>query len=371
MTRESDHPETVAAVFRKFRFTLLLMISPICCKSVSRTLVIVLTVIGRWPLTLLHAQPFHLPTANRALFDADGGGDRFFVGTVGKPWTSGTFGCVRSEGWQLHEGLDIRCLQRDKRGEPTDPVLATADGTVAYVNRKPSLSNYGNYIILRHEIDGVEIYSTYAHLSEVLADLKSGSPVKAGQQIGVMGRTANTREGISKDRAHVHFELNLLVNESFPVWYKKAFPGQRNDHGQWNGQNMLGLDPRTLLLEQRRLGAKFNLAKFIQSHAELCRVIVRVTDFPWLKRYPALVKPAATPAGSPIAGYEIALNFNGVPIELIPRSAAQIKGKSKFQLLSVNEAERDANPCRRIVNKRGNQWELTNSGIRFLELLTH
>ena len=317
----------------------------------------------------LQSQTFRLPTANQALFDRDGGGERFFVGTVGKPWTSGTFGCVRSGGWQLHEGLDIRCLQRDKRGEPTDPVMATAGGTVTYVNRKASLSNYGNYIILRHEIDGLEIYSTYAHLSEIRPDLKSGVPVKAGETIGVMGRTANTREGISKDRAHVHFELNLFVNESFPAWYKKNFPGQRNDHGQWNGQNLLGLDPREVLLEQHRLGTKFNLVKYIQSQKELCRVTVRKTDFPWLKRYAAFVRTSSTPDA--IAGYEIALNFNGIPIELIPRTATQIKGKSKFQLLSVNEAERDANPCRRIVNKRGSKWEIANNGIRLLELLTY
>ena len=82
------------------------------------------------------AQPFQLPTANHALFDA-GGEERFFVGTVGKPWTTGTFGCVRSGGWQMHEGLDIRCLQRDQRGESSDPVLATADGTVAYISTRP------------------------------------------------------------------------------------------------------------------------------------------------------------------------------------------------------------------------------------------
>ena len=317
----------------------------------------------------LHSQTFRLPTANQALFDRDGGSERFFVGTVGKPWTSGTFGCVRSEGWQLHEGLDIRCLQRDKRGEPTDPVMATADGTVAYVNRKASLSNYGNYVILRHEVDGLEIYSTYAHLREIRADLKAGVAVKAGESIGVMGRTANTREGISKDRAHVHFELNLLVNESFPAWYKKTFPGQRNDHGLWNGQNMLALDPRDVLLEQRRLGTKFNLVKHLQSQNELCRVIVRDTSFPWLKRYGPLVRASAP--GEVVAGYEMALTFNGIPIELIPRTAAQIKGKSRFQLLSVNETERDANPCRKLVTKRGSQWELASNGIRLLELLTY
>src|SRR6476661_283831 len=118
-------------------------------------------------------QPFQLPTANHALFEK-GGEERFFVGTTGKPWTSGTFGCVRTDGRQLHEGLDIRCLQRDKHGEPTDPVMATADGEVAYINRKPGLSNYGNYVVVRHEIGGVEIYSLYAHLSEARDDLKMG-----------------------------------------------------------------------------------------------------------------------------------------------------------------------------------------------------
>jgi murein DD-endopeptidase MepM/ murein hydrolase activator NlpD len=193
-------------------------------------------------LSTAGAQPFLLPTANRALFEP-GGEERYFVGTVGKPWTSGTFGCVRSEGWQLHEGLDIRCLQRDKHNEPTDPVLATAAGTVAYINSRPSLSNYGNYLILRHVIEGVEIYSLYAHLHEVRPGLKHGDEVKAGEVVATMGRTSNTQQAISKDRAHVHFEFDLVVNEKFPEWYRKTFPTQRNDHGGWNGQNLIGAAP--------------------------------------------------------------------------------------------------------------------------------
>ena len=318
----------------------------------------------------LRAQSFHLPTANHALFDADGGSERFFVPTVGKTWITGTFGCVRSDGRQLHEGLDIRCLQRDKRGEATDPVLATADGTVAYVNRKASLSNYGNYIVLRHGIDGIEIYSTYGHLHSIAAELKPGVAVKCGEPIGVMGRTANTREGISKERAHLHFELDLFVNDGFPAWYRRNFPGQRNDHGPWNGQNLLGLDPRAIFQEQQRRGAKFNLAQFIQNQTELCRVTVRATDFPWLKRYAALVRanPLAQKEGT--AGYEITLNFNGVPTELLPRAASELKGRAKFQLLSVNESEAQKNPCRRLVARRGNRWELAPHGTKALELLT-
>jgi murein DD-endopeptidase MepM/ murein hydrolase activator NlpD len=300
-----------------------------------------------------------------------GGEERFFVGTAGKPWTTGTFGCVRSEGWQMHEGLDIRCLQRDARGEPTDPVLATADGTVAYINTRPSLSNYGNYVVLRHQIEGLEVYSLYAHLREVRAGLKPGQAVKSGEPIAIMGRTANTREGISKDRAHVHFELNLLLNERFSRWHKKTFPSERNDHGEWNGQNLLGVDPRLILVEQRQEGAKFSLLRFIQRQTELCRVLVRRTDFPWRRRYPGLIRanPRAEQEGT--AGYEIALNFNGVAFELVPRAASEIKGKGKFQLLSVNEAEYHKNPGRRLVAKRGKRWELTSHGLNLLELLTY
>jgi murein DD-endopeptidase MepM/ murein hydrolase activator NlpD len=316
------------------------------------------------------AQPFQLPTANRALFEK-GGEEKFFVGTVGKPWTSGTFGCVRNEGWQIHEGLDIRSLQRDQRGEPTDPVMATADGQIAYINAKPSLSNFGKYIVLRHVLDGIEIYSTYAHLSEIRTGLRAGQSVRAGEPIAVLGRTANTREGISKDRAHVHFELNLFINDRFEAWYKKTFPGQRNDHGMWNGQNMVGLDPRQILLEQQSSGAKFDLLSYLRNQTELCRVVVHKADFPWLKRYAALVRPNPRAEKEGVAGYEIALNFNGVPFELIPRAASEIKRGPKYQLLSVNEAEHRKNPCRRLVTKRGKRWELTTQGQNVLGLLTY
>ena len=316
------------------------------------------------------ADLFQLPTANRAIYEP-GGEERYFVGTVGKPWTTGTFGCVRTDGWQIHEGLDIRCLQRDHHGEPTDPVMATADGVVAYINKRPSLSNYGNYIVLRHQIEGMEIYSIYAHLQSVREGLKPGDAVKAGETIAIMGRTANTRETISKDRAHVHFELDLFVNDRFAEWFARNSPGERNDHGNWNGQNLNGIDPRLILLEQHREGANFSLVRYISSEPELCRVVVRSTSFPWLRRYAPLVKRNPIAEREGVAGYEMALDFNGVAIELIPRAASEIKGKGKFTLLSVNEAEEKKNPARKLVVKRGSHWELATHGLNLLELLTY
>ena len=329
-----------------------------------------------WSVWSAVAQPFQLPTANRALFEPGGGGEKFFVGTAGKSWESGCFGCVRSDGGQMHEGLDIRCLARDKRGEPTDPVMATADGTVAYINRKPSVSNYGNYIVLRHRIDGLEIYSLYAHLRVVRSGLSAGQSVKAGEVIATMGHTANTREPITKDRAHVHFELDLLVNDRFAEWFRKTSPDERNEHGEWNGQNMLGLDPRAILLGAHEQGDKFSLLHFVRNQTELCRVLVRAKEFPWLKRYAALVRPNPIAEKEGVAGYELALNFNGVVFGLTPRAASEINpsasdARRKYQLLSVNEAEERRNSCRRLVVQRGSRWELTARGTGLLDLLTY
>ncbi len=320
-------------------------------------------------LSTASAQPFHLPTANRALFEK-GAEERFFVGTTGKPWQSGTFGCVRSEGYQMHEGLDIRCVSRDKRGEPTDPVMASCEGTVAYVNKRISTSNYGKYVILRHNIEGMEVFTLYAHLSEVAAGVQAGKIVKAGEVIATMGRTSNTRERISKERAHVHFEIDLFLSDRFPAWYKKEHPKERDDHGIWNGMNLVGLDPRLVLLEQQAQGVKFSLLRFIQSRPELCRVLVRDTSVALAKRYPKLLRanPVAEKEGT--AGYEIIFDFNAVPIALTPRAATEFKSKQKYQLLSVNAEEQQKNPCRKFVARRGKGWELSNSAITFLDLLT-
>jgi len=313
--------------------------------------------------------PFQFPTANHALYEV-GNELKFFAPTApDKPWTTGSFGCVRSDGWQMHEGLDILHLHTDRAGEPTDPVMATADGTVMYVNNKASLSNYGRYIVIRHVIEGIEIYSLYAHLS--MASVTAGQTVRAGQVIAIMGRTSNTSERIDKNRAHVHFELNVLVNDNYAAWFKRNSAGERNDHGEWNGQNLDGLDVREILLGEHNPVKPFSLLTFLRSQNELCRVLVRATNFPYLKRYAALVlkNPKADKEG--IAGYQIALNYNAVPFALMPRAASEIKGAAKFQLLSVNEAEYHAHPCRRLVIQHGSRWELTEKGQRELEMITY
>ncbi|MEQ2010092.1 MAG: M23 family metallopeptidase [Limisphaerales bacterium] len=316
-------------------------------------------------------QPFQLPTASRALFEK-GGEERYFAPTPGKTWESGTFGCVRSDGHQLHEGIDIKWTQRDRKGEPTDPVLASASGTVAYVNRKSGLSNYGNYVILRHRIEGLEVVTLYAHLASIRDALQTGVAIKAGEPIGVMGRTTNTKTRIAAERAHVHFEMDLVASERYAQWHEANLPGLRNDHGNWNGRNLLGLDPRAVLLQQRAQGDKFSLLQHIQSQTELCRVLVHKSDFAFARRHAPLVRrnPATDKEG--IGAYEVVLNFNGVPCQLIPRTPGEAKNyTAKYHLLSVNDAEQKKNGCRKFLTQQNGKWSLTPAALQHLDLLVN
>jgi murein DD-endopeptidase MepM/ murein hydrolase activator NlpD len=317
------------------------------------------------------AQTFFLPTPNRALF-TPGAEEKFFAPTPGKTWLAGTFGCVRSDGHQIHEGIDILWTKRDARGEPTDAVTAAAEGTVAYVNRKPGLSNYGNYVILRHRIEGLDICTLYAHLASIREGLDKGDKVKAGATLGIMGRTTNTKTRIASERAHLHFEVAFVASERYAAWHEANFKGIRNDHGNWHGRNLLGLDPRALLLRQTAEGGQFSLLRFVQSQAELCRVLVRQADFPFARAHRPLVRanPAADRDGA--AAYEITLNFNGVPREIIPRTAAEVKSyPAKFHLLSVNDTEQRKHGCRGFLAAKAGKWELTPEGRQHLDLLFH
>ena len=125
-----------------------------------------------------------------------------------------------------------------------------------------------------------------------------------------------------------------------------------------------------MLLAQKEQGDKFSLVNLIRGQTEMCRVMVRRTDFAWLKRYAPLVwrNPVADKEG--VAAYEISLTYFGLPFKVVPRAASELKSKSKYQLLAVNEAEYNRCPCRKLVSKRSGRWELASGGISALDLLT-
>src|ERR1051325_1826711 len=204
------------------------------------------------------SQPLNLalPTGNDALFH--GGGvdfyqviQRDFQGVQSTPWEGGQYGFVRdpietSVGIiykRFHEGIDIRPIHCDTRGEPLDEVHAIADGVVVHTNLVPGFSNYGKYVVLEHRWDGSSYYSLYAHLASLA--VQTGEKVRRGKLLGIMGHTG---EGVDKSRAHLHLELNLMLSRDFEAWYNAFIKHEPNRHGLYNGINLVGLDIARLYL---------------------------------------------------------------------------------------------------------------------------
>ena len=129
---------------------------------------------------------FSFPTKNRTLLHS-GEETKFFAPTgPGRPWNSGAFGCVRNTRTRIHEGIDIRALHRDNRNEPTDLVQAARNGVVTHINSNVAASSYGKYIVLRHAIEGLQVYSLYAHLSEIAEGLQVDQSVTGGDTLGIL-----------------------------------------------------------------------------------------------------------------------------------------------------------------------------------------
>jgi hypothetical protein len=307
-----------------------------------------------------HALDLALPTDNNAIRRGDNAG--FYQPTVEGTIESGMFGCVRRGGHRFHEGIDIRCLHRDKRGEPLDDVNAIADGTVVFFNSKPGLSNYGRYVILAHRWDGVEIHTLYAHLAVVAAELKIGAPVVKGQRLGALGHSTNTREQIPPERAHLHFEINILLNTHFHLWYPRRDP-KAPPFGNYNGQNLFGMDPVPILL--RAANPQFNFADYLAHQPIAFTVLVPAKEFPWLKLHPEQIQPTRV---EQIAAYEIGATAWGVPIAVWPR--ADTGGKHLPCVVRVDENALANNGCRNLVQQNKRSWSLTEHGREWLEILT-
>lgn len=316
---------------------------------------------------------FRIPTPNRALFDGTEEGNKaFFAPTTSGIWQSGRYGCTRTAGWQFHEGIDILWTQKDRKGEPSDPVFATADGVICYINDKPGLSNYGRYLIIGHRIEGIELYSLYAHLSAIDSEVSLGRKVLAGAPVATMGRSSNAAR-IAPYRAHLHFELAMVINEYFGDWFQARKPDQSNDHGPWNGRNLMGLDPEALFKKQWRLGKAFSLLDYFKHQDIYFKLKVDSPSFPWLKRYAALIEPAtggdqSQPAD--VSSYELSFNAFGLPVAAKPLFGKNPEKSKLWEVSYVNEAIHKAFKCSKKIKPKGDGYQLTAAGDEWMDLLT-
>ena len=104
-------------------------------------------------------------------------------------------------GGHVHSGVDLKT-------KPNDKIVAAFDGVVT---RSCPYSGYGNCIVIKHP-NGLE--TLYSHQSRNL--VKVGQKVKAGEVIGLTGRTGRATT------EHLHFEVSYAG--------RKFNPGLLFDH---------------------------------------------------------------------------------------------------------------------------------------------
>lgn len=277
------------------------------------------------------------PTPNTAYLE-DRAIETYIQPTVSGDPQSGLFGCVRSGGYQFHEGIDLLPICARARGEATDEIYATMEGVVRHVAPKAGQSSFGRYIVIEHPKATPAFYSLYAHLGSVRAGLKAGDEVKRGEVIGVMGRSAGGYT-IPKERSHLHFEMGLVATQSFQPWYDRQKFGSPNLHGTWNGMNLMGFDPRGFF-DRFRAKQVNDVGEYLAALPVAVTVRVAVARTPdFAVRYPSLVK-TELPPGSLIAGWEIDCYWTGLPLALRPLSAVELVGQ-RAGTVRVVEVNRD------------------------------
>jgi hypothetical protein len=106
-------------------------------------------------------------------------------------------------GWReqyFHSGIDLSSTSGNN-------VLAAASGVVVKAQYDP---DYGNVIIIKHDLNGETFYTLYGHIKCGGFLVKTGDIVQQGQLIGYSGGDDECK-GISTG-AHLHFEIRKNEN---------------------------------------------------------------------------------------------------------------------------------------------------------------
>tara|TARA_B100001093_G_scaffold65503_1_gene55423 strand:- start:1795 stop:2790 length:996 start_codon:yes stop_codon:yes gene_type:complete len=275
------------------------------------------------------------PTPNPAF--AKGESIESFVQATGTGnVSSGLYGMVREKGTKFHEGLDLYGIQFDANKEVLDPIFAVLPGKVVHVNEDSSKSSFGIYIVLSHKTGGLNFYSLYAHLDSVDNGISLNHFIKEGTRLGRMGNTAGGYK-IPESRAHLHFEIGVQLSDNFQSWFKSQSFKTKNLHRDWNGLNLLGVDPLDFYQSIRK-NQSVDFKSYIKSLPKVLSVKVRSHTMPFfIHNNPSFLE--ANGLSKPeIAGWEITFAKYGIPIlwKALAESELNLKNGTDIKLTRYN-----------------------------------
>ncbi len=278
---------------------------------------------------------------------------------------SGDWGCSRNDGLKFHEGIDLKSIRKSSAGMIMDPVGAIADGTIAYVNRDVSESNYGQYIVISHFDRGIEWCSLYAHLGFIEPKIHAGLDVKAGQKIGIMGNTSSSIQ-IPKGSSHLHFEIVLRLNSKFNAWYQQQNYKTPNSHASWNGMNLQGINPFDFYDYFIEAPEQPFFSYFLKEPVSF-EVLLHFDSYPdFLFRNPLFLRGKTSSKKS--GWYKVGFTWFGLPVNWIPINEKHIDNRFDADQIYIQSFKHEK-PCRNFVNETSDGFAPTRLLLKQIDLL--
>jgi len=131
----------------------------------------------------------------------------------------------------FHQGVDFGWTP----AHPDPEIRASAGGRVASSGAKDGWG-FGTFIVIEHKVESGSEYTLYGHLAS--ADVADGKEIQAGDKIGVMGNTHDTRPPVPK---HLHFEI-ITGAGTGPSGWLAAFSGDTTDRWQYRKNPIIEID---------------------------------------------------------------------------------------------------------------------------------
>jgi hypothetical protein len=179
-----------------------------------------------------------------------------------------------------------------------------------------------------------------------------------------MGNTSSS--AIPLSRAHLHFEVGLIMNERFGAWFRAQ--KLKPDHGLFNGGNLLALSPLRFFGHLDTISGVGFKGLLSEVPRAFTLMIKGNRPLDYFRRYPGLWE------GSPFQGRGMVMMCSENGAILSGRNATpdelQSTPSSKVTLLGVDAKALGRNGCRLVVEDRG-RWRLGEKGMRWLEILEY
>ena len=141
-----------------------------------------------------------------------------FVYPVGAPNARPSTTFPNANGFKLTQAFDNESAHTGvdlANGTEGDVVRSISDGVVEHTWRTANSSGWGNAIVIRHNLGATTLYSLYAHLQEGSVLVSAGEVVDAGDIIGRVNCSGNTRGAPNCPSngghgSHLHFAIKSI-----------------------------------------------------------------------------------------------------------------------------------------------------------------